>query len=127
MHVHTGENSLRVHELMQEVQELQKSKQELNDQVEHWRYRAQEVLEQKALDVMKADQSQGTSATEDILLDIKKLQQVFSCCMRLVLSTVHLKTFCCLHECFCRARHTGDSRQRHWCMSMRRPRAMFAR
>lgn len=71
---------MRVHELMQEVQELQKSKQELNDQVEHWRYRAQEVLEQKALDVMKADQTQTTSATEDILLDIKKLQQVLAAC-----------------------------------------------
>jgi len=71
-----GENNLRVHELSEQVHELSKAKQELHDQVEHWRSRAQEALEQKALDVMNRDQGQATSAIEDILLDIKKLQQV---------------------------------------------------
>jgi phage shock protein A len=76
-----GENNLRVHELSEQVHELSKTKQELHDQVEHWRFRAQEALEHKALDVMSRDQGQATSAIEDILLDIKKLQQVcFSPC-----------------------------------------------
>ena len=65
-----------MHELSEQVRELSKVKQELHDQVEHWKFRAQEALEHKALDVMTADQNQVTSATEDILLDIKKLQQV---------------------------------------------------
>ena len=66
---------------MQEVEGLQHAKRELHDQVEHWRFRAQEKLEQKAVDVMRSDsQSQGSStATEDILLDIKKLQEVWIC------------------------------------------------
>jgi hypothetical protein len=73
-----GESSLRVHELMQEVEDLQNVRRELHDQVEHWRYRAQESLEQKAADVMRTDsRNQGSSsATEEILLDIKKLQEV---------------------------------------------------
>lgn len=76
-HELAGENNLRMHELSEQVHELSKTKQELHDQVEHWRFRAQEALEHKALDVMSRDQGQATSAVEDILLDIKKLQQVF--------------------------------------------------
>lgn len=72
---------MRVHELMQEVEGLKHAKRELHDQVEHWRYRAHEKLEQKAADVMKTDShNQGSpSATEEILLDIKKLQEVRVC------------------------------------------------
>ncbi len=72
-----GESSLRVHELENEVEELQKAKQELQDQAEHWKFRAQEALEQKALCVMRSDpQNKDMAATEEIVLDIKKLQQV---------------------------------------------------
>ena len=75
-----GENNLRVHELMQQIQHLQQSKQELHDQVEHWKYRAEAAMERKAIGALSTDQdSQGTSATEEILLDIKKLQQVVAC------------------------------------------------
>ena len=79
-YLHAGENNLQVHELKEQVQELQKAKQELHDQVEHWRYRAQEALENKAMDVLASDQNQVTTATEDILNDIKKLQQVSERC-----------------------------------------------
>ena len=65
---------------MQQIQHLQQSKQELHDQVEHWKYRAEAAMEQKAIGALSTDQdSQGTSATEEILLDIKKLQQVVAC------------------------------------------------
>ena len=127
----TGENNLRVHELMEQVEELKKSKQELYDQVEHWKFRAEEALESKALDVMTADQKQVTSATEDILLDIKKLQQVpvllcpctdekpllFTCS-----SPVDTDIFGS-----CRVRLTGGSRQSRSSTSMRRLKAMSTR
>ena len=72
-----GENSLLAHELRAEIQDLHCANKELVDQVEHWRTRAEQALEQKAVDAMNGDpqRSGKTSATAEILLDIKKLQE----------------------------------------------------
>ena len=72
-----GENSLLAHELRAEIQDLHCANKELVDQVEHWRTRAEQALEQKAVDAMNGDpqRSGKTSATAEILHDIKKLQE----------------------------------------------------
>lgn len=113
---------------MQEVQDLQHVRRELHDQVEHWRYRAQETMEQKAADVMRTDsRNQGSpTATEEILLDIKKLQEVYvfnrsfppSC----LLSRDESEAVCALTFCLCAERGVLEAAGQHFKERIRRGR-----
>ena len=127
----SGENNLRLHELKQEVEDLQQANKELQDQVEHWRSRAQEAMEQKAVGAMSSDQQNTpSSVTEEILLDIKKLQEarcsicarasVFGFAIQYARASIYRDN---ASRIYCRARPIGGSRPSRLCASMRKLRA----
>lgn len=67
-----GEDSLKLHQLFEELQELRNHKDALEEQAQHWRIQAETALNSKASSSSDRGQS---SIPDEVLEDMKNLQQ----------------------------------------------------